>query len=65
MAALPPPLPPVSGVDAAPTQSKRKRSRKVDPLEEPGAVVHALAHRFMGNHAATYIHMFGDVNYYS
>ena len=61
MAAVPPPLPPVPRGDAAPTQPTRKRAKKGDPRDVPGAVIHALAHNIMGKHSAT--HMFGNVNY--
>eukprot|EP00984_Skeletonema_dohrnii_P032825 scaffold27647_cov48-Skeletonema_dohrnii-CCMP3373.AAC.1 len=42
MAAVPPPLPPVPSVDAAPKQPTRKRTKRGDPRDVPGAVVHAL-----------------------
>ena len=56
MAAVPPPLPPVPRGDAAPTQPTRKRAKKGDPRDVPGAVVNAIAHNIMGKHSAT--HMF-------
>ena len=61
MAARPPPLPPAPGAEAAAPQPKRKKSRKNDPRDVPGAVAHALANHIMGNKPAA--KMFGNVNH--
>jgi hypothetical protein len=58
---VPPPIPPPPPAAAASSRPKRKRSRKTDPRDSPGALVHALAHNVMGKNAAAL--MFGNRNY--